>query len=806
MVRNLRSLLIATLVISAPAPLCAFDPLLNLIMPRGGTRGQELEIHLHGERMHDPQELLFYHQGITVKSLTKVDAKNVKAQLVIAADAPLGEHPVRLRCKGGITYMRTLWIGQFPVLNETEPNNDFSKPQVVPLNHTVHGTAGLEDVDYYRVIAKKGQRLSVEIEAMRLGAVFFDPYIAILDNKRFELATSDDSPLLKQDAFVSLVAPADGDYTILVRESAYEGNNNCRYRLHIGGFTRPTAIYPPAAVPGKEQTFKMIGDPTGDYDIKRTIEGNEGELSSIFAQKDGLSAPSPNYLLVSRLPFFNEQEPNNSWKTIKQETTLSAPCAFHGIIGEKGDNDFFRFHAKKNQNLRIRVRSRSLRSPLDSVIVLHDAKGKYLKNNDDQGGVDSIIDFKPGADGDYLIQVRDHLRKGGPDYTYRVEIDLRQPQLSASLPVVKRNESQFRKVICVPRGNRYATTVNISRQNIACDCQLDAENLPQGVQLQASKAARAANSLLAVFEADADAPVAGGLYRLNIRDSKPESQIQGPLKDVINHIEINNTGVFHATKSDRIAIAVIEKAPFHIELKAPPVLMVRNGTAQLKVKLQRHDGFEGAVKVTLPWKPAGVGSPTDITIAKGKSEGVFAINTNGDAALGKHEICVTAEAKTSSGTVVVSSALVPLEIAEPMLTASIEMASTIPGQNTSMLCKINHNQPIEGKAKVTLHGLPHGVTAEPKQIDSQTKEVIFDLQVAADAPKGNHNAVFCQILPMRHGHPIPHNTGQGGALRINPPPKKKAVTKKASKEKIDKKKEAPKKPLSRLEQLRQRNK
>ena len=48
------------------------------------------------------------------------------------------------------------------------------------------------------VEAKKGQRISAEIEAMRLGATLFDPYIAILDAKRFELAISDDAALLGQ--------------------------------------------------------------------------------------------------------------------------------------------------------------------------------------------------------------------------------------------------------------------------------------------------------------------------------------------------------------------------------------------------------------------------------------------------------------------------------------------------------------------------------------------------------------------------------------------------------------------------------
>lgn len=767
--------------------------------------------------MFEPRELIFYKPGISVKSLEKIDPKKAKVVIQIAPDAPLGEHPIRLRCQGGVTYMRTFWVGQFPVIDEKEPNNDFAKPQGVAINHTVHGTSGTEDIDYYRVTASKGQRISAEIEGMRLGAVFFDPFIAILDAKRFELATSDDTPLLKQDAFASIVAPEDGEYTIMVRESAYEGSDKCRYRLHIGHFSRPTAVYPPAIPPGQETSLTLIGDPTGDYETRQRIEPDQIPGSGIYplyASKDGLLSPSPNPVLVSKLPFYNEVEPNNWWKNIPAEQNLTAPCAFHGIIATKGDSDFFRFQAKKGQNLRIRARSRALRSPLDSVLTLRDAKGKHISRNDDQGGLDSIIDFKPPADGDYYIQMRDHLGKGGPDYTYRIEIDHRHAKLSASLPVVKRNDSQLRKVICIPRGNRYASVVNISRQNIGCECLFKAASLPQGVALKSYKVPKSGNNFLALFEAKADAPIAGGLHRLSIHDAasdqaNPEtSRLSGPLKEVINHIEINNTGVFHQTVDDQITVAVIEEAPFHVDLQVPPVPIVRAGTASLHVKIQRRDGFDKPVTITLPWKSPGIGSPTSITIPKGKSEGIYAINANGDAAIGTYHICVVAEAKTSKGSVMVSSALVPLQVAEPLLTASLEMASTTPGQGISMLCKINHNQAIEGQAEIQLHGLPHGVKASPQQINAQTKEVIFDLDVAKDATKGNHKSLFCQILPKRQGHTIPHQSAQGGTLRINPAPPVKQSAKPEAKPKAKTppaKKPATKKPLSRLEQLRQRN-
>ena len=72
--------------------------------------------------------------------------------------------------------------------------------------------------------AKKGERISAEVEGMRLGITMFDPYVAILNTKRFELATSDDAALIWQDGFASVLAPEDGKYIIQVRESAYAGN------------------------------------------------------------------------------------------------------------------------------------------------------------------------------------------------------------------------------------------------------------------------------------------------------------------------------------------------------------------------------------------------------------------------------------------------------------------------------------------------------------------------------------------------------------------------------------------------------
>ena len=765
-------------------------------------RGEEVEIDLRGKRLFEPQELICYKKGVAVKSLTKVSDKHVKVVLTIAPNAALGEYPMRLRCKSGFTYMSTFWVGQFPSVEELEPNNSIKGPQVVDFNVTVQGVAEREDADYYRVEAKKGQRISAELEAIRLGRILFDPYLAILNADNRVLAAADDTALLRQDSYASVIAPEDGEYFIMVRESSYEGSNKCRYRLHLGGFSRPAAVYPPAGKPAVASDFLMIGDPHGDYVMQATPRGEEGSYYDLFADRDGLSSPSANRVLVSSLPYANEREPNDESKTATPVEPLAAPCAFHGVIGKKEDVDWFRFYAKKGENLRVRVKARSLRSPLDSVLILRDVEGKQLGRNDDQGGLDSIIDFKPPADGDYFVNVRDQLGNGGADYVYRLEIHQREPSLSASIPIGKRYDSQYRKMISIPRGNRYATVVNISRQNISCECKLRPDSLPPGVSMKHSAAPKSANNLLAVFEARADAPVTGGLHRFTIYDANTESKVSGKLMEVIDFAQQNNVGVFHSVKGDRIAVAVIDEAPYHVELKVPPVPLVQNGAARLKVRLRRREGFDAAVKVTLPWKPSGVGAPSDITIPKGESEAFYDINASGDAAIGTYQICVVAQAETKKGQVVVSSSLQKIKVEEAFLSMSLEMASTIPGEDTVMIGKLEHHAAIQGQAKVVMHGLPHGVTTPVIKINAATKQVNFKLDVADDAAKGKHNAIFCQILPLRNGYEIAHNSGYGGTLMVNaPPPVSKKSQSQDGKQSIASK---PTKPLSRLEQLRQR--
>ena len=57
----------------------------------------------------------------------------------------------------------------------------------------------------------------------------------------------------------------------------------------------------------------------------------------------------------------------------------------------------------------------------------------------------------------------DHLKKGGPDYTYRVEISPVAPKLKLSTPNEAPRRGTGTMAVAVPRGNRQAILINAAR-------------------------------------------------------------------------------------------------------------------------------------------------------------------------------------------------------------------------------------------------------------------------------------------------------------------------------------------------------
>jgi hypothetical protein len=92
--------------------------------------------------------------------------------------------------------------------------------------------------------------------------------------------------------------------------------------------------------------------------------------------------------------------------------------------------------------------------------------------------------------------------------------------------------------------------------------------------------------------------------------------------------------------------------------------------------------------------------------------------------------------------------------------------------------RLDQKIPFEGKAKVTLAGLPPGVTAEEREITKDDKDVKIAIKSASNSPQGQHRQLFAQFKLIQDGEEMISNFAQGGILRIDKATVAKAEEKK----------------------------
>ena len=762
--RGLRyALLVALIGTSA----FATEPRLGSVMPTGGQRGAELQLSFNGDRLQDTEEVICYEPGIEVQHLKLVTNKVVRAEVKIAPDCPLGEHHLRLRTASGLSQVRTFFVGPYPVVAESEPNNTPAQVQKIRMNTTVAGVITAEDVDCFAVQAKKGERLSAEVEGMRLGRGTFDPRLALLETNGTVLADVDDTWLGVQDPFISLNAPHDGTYILQLHEATYGGRDDCHYRLHVGNFPRPTAVYPLGGQAGEFVALHFFSDATDEFDQQLKLPPAPQEKFGVFAELDGATAPTPNWIRVSPFPnvLINGQTPDREHAS---PVDVQPPFALNGVISLKGEADWYRFSAVKGQPLDVNVYARRLRSPLDSVIEVCDAKGHTLASNDDAGGPDSALKFTPEATTNYFISIRDTLGKFGRDFTYRIEITPATPAVAVKIPEVARNDTQSRQAMAIPRGNRFATLISAKRANYNGDLQFVAPGLPPGVTLASDTLGRAEDSEPLVFEAAPDAPIGGRLLDLVATGTNAQGNCTGNYRQELTLVEGPNNTSYYTTAVNKFCVAVVKEAPFHLRIVEPKVPLVQAGSMGLEVAVDRKQGFDEPVEVQMVWNPPGITSQTDASIARGATNCLYQLNASDSAETRTWKIAVLGHATVDGGEVYVSSQLAPLEVASPFVSGKIETLVANPGQPAKLIVDLQQLKAFDGKARAHLLGLPDKVTAPDVDITKEDQKVAFPLAIDAKCTPGPTRTVICAVDIKQDGQVIPQTVASGGILRIVP--------------------------------------
>lgn len=151
--------------------------------------------------------------------------------------------------------------------------------------------------------------------------------------------------------------------------------------------------------------------------------------------KYGLS--NARTFVIGMLPEVIETEPNGgnelpAWTEVtdsagvktKQNPALAVtlPVTVNGQSTNGADVDWYRFTGTAGQRLLLDGQARRIDSRMDLVMSLLDASGRVLGQSQPGAGGDPLVDVSLPANGEYFVKVHDALYQQGPGYHYRLRM------------------------------------------------------------------------------------------------------------------------------------------------------------------------------------------------------------------------------------------------------------------------------------------------------------------------------------------------------------------------------------------------
>jgi hypothetical protein len=370
-------------------------------------RGTTATFTLEGRNFSDLKEVIFDVPGITAKAsqISDIPEKVMPVRIGVDTSAPVplgkkqtvtldvtaakdvepGLHWFRIRTPLGTTNMMAFDVGAFPEVasNQNSMGHAETQPEATTLPATLVGTIAVPgQVDNYQFEGRAGEELVFQVTAAPLGSKLESQLV--LRNEAGQMLAQSGEYLDRPDAVLTYKLPAVGKYTLSVTDREKSGSMEHFYRVNAGPLPYVTSVFPLGLEAGKSAKVMVNGVNLGDLhevNVDAPKSANGWTTMPLQVKGDGGWSLNTVKLVVGNSPEVFEQEPNNS---PEQAQAISLPVTINGHIsggtenGGAADEDYFRFHARKGENLTIDVAAARLGSPLDSVIEVLDAQGRSI--------------------------------------------------------------------------------------------------------------------------------------------------------------------------------------------------------------------------------------------------------------------------------------------------------------------------------------------------------------------------------------------------------------------------------------------
>jgi hypothetical protein len=732
----------------------ADPPAIKGISPFGAPRGQTTELTISGDNLAgSPQWIAPFPFAIDPASIKSTDAGKWVAKVTVSPDVPLGVYPIRVQTEGGLSNPFLFSVGQLPQVAEKEDNNTFETAQVIPTLCVVEGQAGGNDVDFFKFTGRKGQRIVIDAQCVRIGSGV-DPSIRLTTAARTFVASADDSPGLLTDARISTVLPEDGDYVIELSDSRYQGGTLPIYRLVVGSVPVADEIFPLGGRVGETVGFEFRGGTMPGVCVAAATlvaaAGDEVRLK-ITNQALGLAGPTDPVLdlegvpplVVGTLPELREPA-----DPAAPPARVAPPIVLNGRIDPVGDEDRYVLSVIPGQKLRMRMLAADINSALDGQFQVLGAKGTIVATADDTNQPPLIISKKANVKADPIISpdptleynvpsdlkeitlvVKDLEGRGGVGFAYRITVEPIVPAFELRLA-----DSQLN----IPKGGTVALSLTATRIGYNGPITLDVINPPPGLTVRKGTIPSGQTAGVLTLTAAADAS-------FGVTDLRVLGAAEGP--DVPSVLAkkpqiFAQQGTMPTNVVWQLGLPAMPIAPGAVALDAPaePIEIVHGYEAKVPIKVTRTKDADAELELAgLAPLPPGI-TAAAAKVAEKTSEGSATLKAGPDAPLGLITMALTAKGKFADKTQTFVAPAVTLNVVRP---ASVEMgaaaAEVKAGDTLEIKGKVVRKGPFKEPVTLKLNGLPAGLKAEPVTVAPDASEFAFKVTAepsaaAASAP------------------------------------------------------------------------
>ena len=758
----------------------AEPPGTSYIFPAGGQQGTKVAVKVGGHFLHDkasfeiigpgvggPSEIkrteTTWFEGPLIKQPASQAAedypKDYAAELLVAADAPLGPRWWRVWNGQGIAPAMKFVVGDLPEIVEEEIDGE-PVPAPVTLPVTINGRIfPREDIDVWSLEAAAGQSITCSVAAAEFGS----PLKAQLEVRgpdgRLLAETTGDALGRVQLRFTPAVS---GRHEVRIRDVQSGGLQHYVYRLTITAGPWIDAVYPLGGRRGSEVTLQAVGQGVNDGATVKLPDAKGVVLVAPQIGADGTrSVPTTILLDVDDLPEALETEPNQEPASVM---ALAIPGVANGRIDLAGDSDLWKLVLSKGQPVQLSMKAGQLGSPLAGTLTVRDGTGKEMAKAawlDQQK--DAELSFSTPADGEYFVEVREQFpSRGGPAFAYRLRAAAPAADFDLLLPAdglaVDIGASKTMELKVVRRGG-FKTPLT-----------LHVDGLPAGVTCDDVQVAENGDKGTLVIKAADNIPVTTALCRVVGR-----GQHEGQSVERIARVP----AVGGNQPLDALRLVTTLKTPFKFAAQYDFRYTPRGTVLQKRYTIDRG-GYQGPLVAQLADRQGrhlqGVTGPV-VTISPEASEFDYSLFLPPWMELGRTSrtnLMLTGEAEDAAGVAHKVSYTTRdqneqmIALVSPSLLRIVAERSSLlvePGKEAIVPLQIKRDRTITSPIRLELVLPPHmrDISAEPLSVPPGTDSAEFHLRFGP-APGPLNMPLLVRATAERNGESVVTETALEAVL------------------------------------------